>query len=456
MQVRDFENKQNKVIVYLFLFFGLALIPVAICTRAFLFRDGAVHLFHLLESKLPFDWDTPRQMAHSLLHAPLWFAIDFLDIKNLSALVSIYGASLYYIPFLIIAASSALAYRFAREIFLVPVIWYIYAFGFSFLYALGESTLACCVFWLVFVAQMSLKKNSNYFLGLTALLGSYFLLQIHEGSLLFFPLLLICSWPVVREFYKTKKFFLLSLSFITVLLNILGLVIAFKFVFSPEIQARIQVSVLAEFFAFLYSGYFIALHLGVLLILLIARMKLQKPAVAVILLVYAGLVGFYFVRFPDPKFYYFSRYWLFGSSFLAAAFILRPMSGRKQFSFFLLPGKYFNIFLLIVSFNIAQFIVTEYDWTSFLQSLKTELTGSSSSLVSAEDTHIEKKYYLEYWNTIELSYLVGALTAGKIETVIVEPGSLFYYYKSYKQLNPPDLSAYNIKTTVSYKSWGHQ
>ena len=175
----------------------------------------------------------------------------------------------------------------------------------------------------------------------------------------------------------------------------------------------------------------------------------------ILLIIFLSLTSFYLIYYQNPSLFYVSRYWLFASSLLFASFIgFRLLIKKNISSLFTTETK--SIFLFIAAFSCMQFFVTDYSWCSFLREFDVQLEKSPSSITDFKETDITKLYCVDYWNIIELSYMTRALNTGRVDKVFVTRDSLFNYLKNYKTLNPPNLSRYNIITTISYKNWGHK
>jgi len=182
--------KEKRVIVLVLAVLAGIVFPVAIACQSHLFADGAYFFIKILESgKIGAVGATPARMGHHLLtQGPIILARQ-LGLSHGRVLSRIYGAVLFYFPWVLYASASMLFLKARRPMYaLLAVFLYLLLLLFAGFFIISESHLAaaCFILTLAVLTVGDLQKRP-FQLGVIVLglLG----MSLYERWAIYFPVL---------------------------------------------------------------------------------------------------------------------------------------------------------------------------------------------------------------------------------------------------------------------------
>lgn len=444
--------------ILVFTSLGLIAFPFAVYSQQHLYADGAVYTANLLETgRMYATGFFNRFLGYTVVELPT-FLLLHIGISNISALSRIYGASLYYFPYLCYALAACLLFRKGMDIhaILLVLMWLILTFFTSY-YMNQDQQLASGLF----VLSLAIIATCNI-RDVTTLLVLLFIGTIatacYEFWAIFFPVCIALflskclGQAPIRPAVK-------SLQGLLVLLYIAGCIVNIVGSFSPTYAAERQ-----EFlFSFIYQALPIVLAsclffglvvlLGCFSSMIVRVFKLdqricfrsgsqplhqtEKIFPLVMLVTFAVSLFLFFEKFPRPEDAFALRSLHLFLPLLFAASFLFPNKRTSSSA----PAHTIAVLcvlpLLILTMQASLFQTTR--WLDFKRSFYSE-TQQQSGFVSIEDVPISNSSFLWGWTSPTLSILFQALQGRNVRSIFFNPKAPYQPYDQTDSEHAIDLA----------------
>jgi hypothetical protein len=440
----------KSISILVFASLGLIAFPLAVYSQQHLYADGAVFTARLLETGHMLETGFfNRFLGHVIMEFPTFLFLH-IGISNISTLSRIYGASLYYIPYICYAIATWFLFRKSMDTHAtLLVLMCLILIFFTSYYMDQEAHLASGLFVLTLsiIATCNLRNVAPL---LALICIGTVAMACYEFWAIFFPVCIvfflykIIGQAAIRPAIKSLQGLLLILYFAGAIINTVG-------IFSPQYAVNRQDILQSLIYRVLPLALASCFYFGLVVLFscfdstlvrifkpdqrinVYARFQsLQRAEVVfplVMLATFAVSVFLYFHVFPKPEDAFALRSLhlflplLFASSFL---FPTRKMPAST-------PARTIALFcvlpMLILTMQASLFHTTR--WLDFKKSFYTE-TKHQSGFVPVDQVHISNPSFLWGWTSPTLSILFQAMQGSNVQSIFFNPK------ESYPPCSPAD------------------